>query len=667
MLGLSDRTTEFNKWLVAGKLFKAQQGEDARPPTHILQCGFRGGVICCPPEMEEQLEEYFANAVARKQNPFLIQYLTPTFHLFSDMDIERNRVAPLDEEGRFAYAITCCRTVLSFYSTEPNVTFIICAGDDQPAHGGEFIKYGIRIIMHGLVVDRARARHLNVACQGRLQFEHGTFPETVQNSWQDLCDSKPYGQRIANGNIRMIGSRKCEACPVCKNGNEERDGCEKCEGIGKIDLGRVYRPVLVLNSRLERDPVLLRMLQTNPHQCVAMTSVRRPAGTPMTPHWCPPANAPAAPVDLNESEQKKARANRSRNEKAAQEENDPKKRRQANFRMQVIDDTEFAEDREFLQKKTSLQRMDPNSDSTDLIRETIEGFVRTSAPKVYSQVCVKNVYVKRGPTGAAESYLAYITGQGSSYCFNLRPARSHHSNKVYFEFNANGRMFIKCMCRCDKTADRVFGLCSKYKSSPYTMTARLITILFATAGNRVGSLAVFREESGDPSNALAKNIDGILVNLALELSRFKHGRSAPQESKYKGKGAAESKQGTFAASRGKKRRRDSGMSLRESPAKPPRKKKAAKKPNQDLLNAIVKYGVSTGTSADTLAQATKLMMAAMSRGEAKSGEAKSAASDDDEAASEAEADATEGEAAAVSEDEAEAHHPDVIHDWAGEF
>jgi hypothetical protein len=62
------------------------------------------------------------------------------------------------------------------------------------------------------------------------------------NKWEDVVDLSVYED---NG-LRMVGCRKIGICKNCKNKKEIRDTCEVCDGVGKKDENRVYKPVSVL-------------------------------------------------------------------------------------------------------------------------------------------------------------------------------------------------------------------------------------------------------------------------------------------------------------------------------------------------------------------------------------------------------------------------------------
>jgi hypothetical protein len=84
----------------------------------------------------------------------------------------------------------------------------------------------------------------------------------IHNSWENVVDLAVY----TDNGLRMVGSRKMVPCKICKI---KDINCEKCQGSGKIDEGRVYKPVSVLNTNnsdyfksIERDYYVM-LLETS--------------------------------------------------------------------------------------------------------------------------------------------------------------------------------------------------------------------------------------------------------------------------------------------------------------------------------------------------------------------------------------------------------------------
>jgi hypothetical protein len=101
----------------------------------------------------------------------------------------------------------------------------------------------------------------------------------------------------------------------------------------------------------------------------------------------------------------------------------------------------------------------------------IENFIRKNLPSVYYR-CVKSI--SRYPK--EDDYPpALLIKTNSKYCMNI--SRNHNSCGIYFYATPAG-ITQKCLCNCDKTGGRKFGLCREYTSSIYPFDPSTKELLF---------------------------------------------------------------------------------------------------------------------------------------------------------------------------------------------
>lgn len=113
------------------------------------------------------------------------------------------------------------------------------------------------------------------------------------NTWRDVVD-----RAIPTNGLRMIGSHKTDDCKACDGKSVKnrmiphpvkigqtvlRSGvCAHCHGNGKVDAGRAYFPLFVLNGNGERQLTVEKIYKQDLFVVLRDTKIRSPLETPPT-------------------------------------------------------------------------------------------------------------------------------------------------------------------------------------------------------------------------------------------------------------------------------------------------------------------------------------------------------------------------------------------------
>jgi len=478
-----------------------EQNKD-RPTTHLCLDGANGGVIKLPDAAanREFLSKYADDLDAGHTEPGKAYYIseqrTPIFKFYFDLDIKRKElvnlinpatasaaeaqeaqetqdnlpmfVQSLDRESIDFMVLQYCRDMLEviklFYPPTTDkkcFTMIVCRRENvvqQETSGPKMVNIGVHAILPFLYVTADQALVMRGAALGKFRQIYGLMDQ-VQNPWEEILDEAVY---VGNG-LRMIGSRKAVKCPDCKADPAKKLTCRTCMKQdspcpGKIDVGRVYEPWLVLAHDGTPDASLLAQLRRNTHKLIEVTSVRL-YNVDTTPDWKPYEGCPSVPTTGEDS--------------FVEVEIDGKMVRR------------FKEDAGVISKirnKIYLPR-DPQK------FQEVETYLRGMVNPKYRSISVDQIFTS--PKGAW--FIINVTGDGSSFCMNLN--RDHKNNKIYFLLTKDG-IYQKCYCRCPTLQGRRFGYCKNYTSKRYEIPEKLLRLFFKVDDSRDVN-KIFMEERND--------------------------------------------------------------------------------------------------------------------------------------------------------------------------
>jgi len=441
------------KWLFKNG-FIIRSG-DSRIYTHLL---LDGGILHIPEKKNEIFLKKFAKDIDMNQKNYICENRTNIFKLMVDVDFIDEYELPHKVIESMVIDIqnsikTFLNQTLSFYERR----VIVCTTEpkDVIINNSNFIKTGIHLIWPNVYVDKAHALILRSAM---IQYLTAKSKRPVFNEWESVFDYSVY----TSSGLRMIGSRKMAKCKECKGNRNKKESCDVCFGDGRLDEGRIYKPIIILdgnNSVLISD---VHNLLEDPYVMLKETSIRTyEEEVNITiknnyPSWF-------SQLKYNEHlhvPKKKKSKNRSTN----------------NVNFNLIE-----------QNKQLKIRIKLNSDDERYIE--LKKFIKNTYDNkcYYSKMKLMSLYL----CGKNEDYFVFQTD--STYCQNV--SRDHNSNHIYFYIN-NKILSQKCL---SQTLNKKNVLCSEYSSKPINITAKLYHLLFPNLNKK-------QQENDDMNQAFKEPI-----------------------------------------------------------------------------------------------------------------------------------------------------------------
>lgn len=471
-----------------------QRGErdPDRPPTHVA---LNNGSFCVPPDREREFLAAMAAWLSGGNYLWLCERLTPAaFRFFVDLDLVGP--APLAATHLEAVAVVAQRALRRCFGAREGVgrpllpsespataeeaarvagevdargllSCVLCASAAKQlaaadggasAGGGALWKSGAHLTFTHVFLDAAQALAARAAIVRELQ---GAFGPRLppSNSWADAVDEAVY----ANNGLRMVGNRKIERCPVCHGASAARpppvgskrgrggssgraagegvgeDGpplapfCECCGGKGKVDGGRPYWPLLVLDGDGGRWLEVEAALRANTFRVLWDTRVRQPemAAPPALGFQSPSAEEDAASSGVGEATTR------------------------ASGRPPPLGESTAA--------RTRWRGAAVDRERAAALLEAVRLWPR----HVYHHLELVDATV----SDAGLTYHVRVEGHGSRYCH--RVGREHKSNHVYFVVTAAG-----VHQRCFDPA------CKGFKSDAQPLSLMKLQLLFPAAAAR---------------------------------------------------------------------------------------------------------------------------------------------------------------------------------------
>jgi hypothetical protein len=218
------------KWVITNKYFVRinDPKEKKVGSTHFL---LDGGIWKIPKNEYSEFLRILSIDLQNNEKHYISENKTPVFKFISDLDFYQE--SEIDIEG----VVRIIQSVIDEYFIDKSV--IICTADSKKVSINEieYTKYGFHLVWPDIWITTESAKKLRILFIEKLTEAFGERPAI--NSWADVVDLSVYED---NG-LRMIGCRKMGFCKNCKNKKESRETCGVCGGVGKVDEGRVYKPV----------------------------------------------------------------------------------------------------------------------------------------------------------------------------------------------------------------------------------------------------------------------------------------------------------------------------------------------------------------------------------------------------------------------------------------
>ena len=401
--------------------------------SHLLM---DGGELSVEASDNDKFLRLCAEAIVAKENIFVVEKRSPqTFRVFFDFDTHLETPLP-EEELRQWYVKLCkfvCGTLNELFS-DANIDFrLVCAVAAPKCtrkNQTDCHKYGVHVVVPELIVTEAIMLRIRDAVIQKLE---NNFEKKGPTTWADDVDLAVY----TSSGFRMLFSQKSARCKCTV---KDRDNCDKCGGVGKINEERPYRPAFIMSSAFDVEEVEPSQEVESVLSLLQMTSIRcanaeaTVAFNKAPPSWFEDVCAPCD--ELNGLIRPIVKRPRTEGHSAVEN---------------------------GLKEKEDLSTAD--------MQELNSWFQvmcqKRELPKEYRKVDIVTAF-----SYTLNGVRSHVIGRvDSQYCMNI--GRCHSTNTVYIMVNLlTKRAVMKCYCRCDTTEGRrtrirgVVQMCKDFSSPP---------------------------------------------------------------------------------------------------------------------------------------------------------------------------------------------------------
>ena len=375
---------------------------------------------------------------------FLLELRTEYFKFMVDVDFKTELGLTSEEKERMLKTINEAVNDCVGDQLKTNEVIISSCTDEKIKYKDKehMIKVGFHLIWPNLIVGVDEALYLRSAIIQKLDQENSDLLSI--GDWDDIIDNAIYRPNHA---LRMNGSNKNVVCPRCKNKQKLRPECDYCDSKGKMDKGRVYKPVLILNKDNEEDTELLNILTNSFYENLKRTSIRTDA-------YESNINIKNYPIWFSKN---KLDSHLKRSKKE-------------------IHTKKIIKDRIKLKNKNPFKSNlnDQEIEDNDIRYQEITEYLISEGYKLspYFKDLEFNKFIKRSSKNSKKIY--YILGTKSYFCLNMN--REHGSNHIYF-YITKKQIVQKCH---SPWYNKNKICCDKFSSRPLPLNKKISNILFGT-------------------------------------------------------------------------------------------------------------------------------------------------------------------------------------------
>jgi len=224
------------QWIITNKYFikSSETKEKKSESTHYL---LDGGIWKVPMNRYLEFIKLLSVDLQNGEKYYISENKTNVFRFICDLDFYEE-----NEKIDIKSIVSKIQEVVKEYYGENYV--IICGTESKNKiiNSKEYTKYGFHLVWPKIWITKEIAKEIRIKF---IEILNKTFgAREPDNSWNDVIDLAVYED---NG-LRMIGCRKMGFCSHC---NKKDENCTFCNGKGKIDEGRVYKPISVLGNTEE--------------------------------------------------------------------------------------------------------------------------------------------------------------------------------------------------------------------------------------------------------------------------------------------------------------------------------------------------------------------------------------------------------------------------------
>ena len=234
-----NQLSPLKKWVISNKYYikTTDPKEKKADPTHYL---LDGGMWKIPKGEYPEFLRLLSTDLQNNEKHYICENRTNVFKFVCDLDFYEPEDTGIISVSQVEVIVEVIQKVVLEYFGNQKV--IICSSDSKNVNinDNSFIKCGFHLIWPKIWLTNITAKKIRTLFIENLIEKFAERPE--YNTWSDVVDMAIYE---ANG-LRMVGCRKMVLCKTCKNKKEFRENCVTCNGYGRIDENRVYKPASVL-------------------------------------------------------------------------------------------------------------------------------------------------------------------------------------------------------------------------------------------------------------------------------------------------------------------------------------------------------------------------------------------------------------------------------------
>lgn len=367
---------------------------------------------------------------------FLLEIRTDYFKFMVDIDL-KNELGLTSIQKKQLLNITNSAVNQMIDDTIDNQVIISSCKDEEITYLNQnMIKVGFHLIWPYLIVGVDEALKLRSAIIQSL--ENSNLNIMALEDWETIIDISIYNENHA---LRMNGSRKKGPCPICKNKKSQKQDCTTCNSAGLLDIGRVYKPFLVLNKDNTENDELLSKLKNNKYLELKLTSIRTDEDETNIKFKQP------LPIWFSKNKYNQhLRKKRITKKKKKTLNNDPFQNSNSNSEQIEISENDpiYTQLNKFLISelfKLSIHYKD----------------IRLSTLKKI--INKKNYY--------------YVFSSDSKFCLNMN--REHSNNHIYFVIDNKGTVYHKCPSPWHNSANQ---FCKDFRSKSILLNTKTFELLF---------------------------------------------------------------------------------------------------------------------------------------------------------------------------------------------
>jgi len=440
-----DDYTDLKRWCALNRFYMRK--ETLREGESFSHFFMDGGSLVIPSKCQNEFMKKYVNGLIHGHKYYLSECRTELFKFFIDMDIFELLESGMDTDIVVEIVKEVQNVMNNYYPIEePTVSLLDDGGvsTTQPRSSKDLhcyiclyatgkpketthrkekaYKTGVHCVWPNIVVDIHQALQLRDSILHALILKFGERPE--YNLWKEVIDHRVYTQT----GLRLCGSGKSELCKKCKKRKDQN--CIDCLGTGYIKNDvHIYLPKFIMNNLGQIKKLTDKDTQL---KTILKLSIRQTDHTIKTP-VNPKISAFYEQKSLEELTKKPPRKFKNKDGET------------------IVSSKVF---------------IAPYDDRYQAIKTLIND-CNINELQFYKNVEITDIFYHDS------NY--YLVRTNSSYCNNLQ--REHSSVTIYFYINKY-KIFQKCFCRCDTTADRIKGLCEDYRSDGVFLTDAMRSALF---------------------------------------------------------------------------------------------------------------------------------------------------------------------------------------------